>query len=421
MKYKKTTLPNGLRVIAVPTKGPSVTVLVMVETGSNHESKAENGLSHFLEHMCFKGTPKRPSSIDVARELDGLGAENNAFTNHEYTGYWAKGSKKHFKQLLDIVSDIYLHPNIPAEDLEKERGVILQEINMYEDLPQSLAVDEYVELSYGGTPAGQRILGPKENIQNFKREDFVSYMKKHYVAKGTIVVVAGDIETSQVLKEVKSMFKGISISKKSTRKPIKVIQKIPGLKIHVKDTDQTHMVIGFRSYKASDKKVATVSLISTILGGGMSSRLFQLLREEMGVCYYVKSIEDENKDYGFFGIRTGVDRRRVKEVVEAILKECIKMKETLVSDEELNKAKEHLIGHLHMALETSDNQADFYAIQEALKHEIKTPEEIEKEIRKVTAEDIMKVAKEMFQDDRMNMAVVGNVGDEAALKKLLKL
>src|SRR3990167_981003 len=210
MNFKKTTLPNGLRVITVPVKGnPSVMVLVMVETGSNYETKEQNGLSHFLEHMCFKGTTNRPQAKDIAVELDALGAENNAFTSHEMTGYYAKAAKKHFPKLFEIISDPYLNPTLTAEDLEKERGVILEEISMYEDLPQRKVWEVLSRLMYGDTPAGRPIIGPRENIKNFTRQNFVDYRSRHYVASKTIVIVAGGVNEQTVLKETKKYFKYI--------------------------------------------------------------------------------------------------------------------------------------------------------------------------------------------------------------------
>src|SRR3989304_572113 len=194
MNFKKTTLSNGLRIITVPVKNnPAVTVLVMVETGSNYETKTENGLSHFLEHMCFKGTTKRPKVADIAKELDGLGAQNNAFTSHEFTAYYANAAKQYFSKLLEIVSDLYLNPTLPVDDIEKERGVILEEISMYEDLPQRKVGYVLAELMYGDVPAGRSTLGPRENIKKFRRQDFVDYRNKHYVASKTIIIVAGGV------------------------------------------------------------------------------------------------------------------------------------------------------------------------------------------------------------------------------------
>ncbi len=422
VNFKKTTLPNGLRIITVPTKGnPSVMVLVVVETGSNYETKSQNGLSHFLEHMCFKGTTKRPKASLIAKELDGLGAQNNAFTSNELTGYYAKAAKKHFSKLFEIISDLYLNPILPAEDLEKERGVILEEISMYEDLPQRKVWDVLSKLMHGDIPAGRSILGPRENIKKFNRLDFVEYRSKHYVASKTIVIVAGDVSEQVVLKEVKKNFKDIPKAKKISKPAVKEKQKLPGLAIHKKKTDQTHMVMAFRAYGAEDKRIPALTILAEILGKGMSSRLFTKLRDEMGACYYVRAGHDEYTDHGTLAISTGINVSRTKEVVKVLLDECGKLSRIPVSDKELEKAKEHNIGHLYMNLETTDSLAEFYAGQEVSAGKLKKPQELEKEIRKVTAKDVMKVAKDIFRNNKLNLAIVGSISHPKAIKKVLSL
>jgi len=420
MNFKKTTLPNGLRIITVPVKNnPAVTVLVMVETGSNYETKTENGLSHFLEHMCFKGTVKRPKVTDIAKELDSLGAQNNAFTSNEFTGYYAKAAKKHFSKLFEIISDLYLNPTLPADDIEKERGVILEEINMYEDLPQRKVGYVLSELMYGDVPAGRSTLGPPANIKRFTRSDFVNYRSRHYVASKTIVIVAGDVSGKAVLNEVKKRFKDVSTDKTLSKPAVKEKQKSPGLLVHEKKTDQAHIILAFRSYSAKDKRIPALTLLAEILGQGMSSRLFHKLRDEMGACYYVRAEHDGGTDHGVFAISVGVNTARTKEVVEVILEECRKLSKTFVSNDELQKAKEHYVGHLYLGLETTDSVAEFYAVQEIIAGKLKNPQELEKNIRKVTAKDVMRVAKDIFRDDKLNLAIVGSIMDKKALKKVL--
>src|SRR3989344_8009130 len=217
MNYKKKVLKNGLRVIAVPMKAsPSVTVMSLIEAGSKYENKQNNGISHFLEHMCFKGTEKRLKAIDISREFDAMGAQNNAFTSQEVTGYWAKASNKHADQILDIISDMYLHPTFPASDLETEKGVIVEEINMYEDLPQSLVHEVFDGLLYGDQPAGWSVAGTKENVRGFRRDDFINYRKNHYVSSATTIVIAGDIDDGDVFKKVEKAFEGMPTSKKAS-------------------------------------------------------------------------------------------------------------------------------------------------------------------------------------------------------------
>jgi len=420
MNFKKTTLLNGLRIITVPVKNsPAVTVLVVVETGSNYETKTENGLSHFLEHMCFKGTTNRPGVTDIVRELDGLGAQNNAFTLNELTGYYAKAANKHFSKLIEIVSDLYLNPTLKAEDLDKEKGVILEEINMYEDLPQRKIWDVLAKLMYGDIPAGRSILGTRENIKKFKHGDFRDYRNKHYVASKTIILVAGDVNEQTVLKEVKKNFKNISKYKKLSKSAVKEKQGLPRFIVHKKKTDQTHMAMAFRAYSARDERIPAISVLAEILGKGASSRLFTKLREEMGACYYVSAGYHEYTDHGVFTISTGINVLRTKEVTEVILKECLKLTKDLVSDDELKKAKEHYIGHLYLGLETTDSMAEFYADQEITTSKLKTPQELEKEIRRVTAKDVMNVAKDIFRNDKLNLAIVGDVARQSEVKKAL--
>jgi len=420
MNFKKSTLPNGLRVITAEVKdSPTVTVAVAVETGSNYESKSENGISHFLEHMCFKGTTKRPSSRIVAHELDALGAQNNAFTSNELTLYYAKVAKKHFHKAFEIVSDMYLNPTLPKEDLERERGVILEELSMYEDIPQYKVQEVLTKLIYGDTPAGRSIIGTRENIKNFTRADFVKYRNKHYVALKTIVIVSGNVEHKDVLKEVKKHFKNVSTLKKVSKQKVLDKQDSPQILIYPKKTDQVHMVLGCRAYKASDKKSLALTLLVEVLGKGSSSRLFSRLREDMGACYYVKSSYDHYTDHGLFTISTGVNVSRTKEVLKVLLEECNKLTNTLVTDEELNKAKEHFSGHLYMDIETSDALSGFYIEQEIITGELKKPMDVEKSIRSVTAKDIQKVAKDLFRNEKLNLAIVGDIKDEKSLKKIL--
>lgn len=421
MKYKKTTLPNGLRIITIPSNSPATTMVALVETGSNYEDKSENGLSHFLEHMIFKGTERRPSSLEISTELDSLGAQSNAFTSNEVTGYWAKAETKHWRKLVDIISDMYLNPTLPKAELEKEREVILQEISMYEDLPQRKVWEVLSELMYGDTPAGRTILGPKENIKNFSQEEFKSYRKKHYVADKTIVVVSGDIKSADVVKEVKKSFSSVSQAKKIGKDKVVVSQKRPQMKVFSKKTDQTHLILGFHTFGAKDKRGTTLDVLSGILGKGMSSRLFQKLREEMGVCYYVRTNSEELTDHGLFGISSGIDKKRLEEVVKVLLEEIKKLKTSLVSEEELKRAKDYLIGNLYMGLETTDALAEFYIDQEVARGKMSEPKELESEIKKISAKDIQKLAQEIFVGERLNLAVVGEVKNPSRLKEILVL
>lgn len=420
--YKKTTLPNGLRIITVPMQDTkTVTVLVLVATGSKYETKEINGISHFLEHMTFKGTSKRPTPLAIAEPLDRIGSQYNAFTGQEYTGYYAKANGRHLDLLLDIVSDITLNPKFKQEEINKERGVIIEEINMYEDNPSRKIGDIWTDLLYGDQPAGWDTAGKKEIIAKLMRDDFVKYHNDHYVAPKTIVVVSGMIKHNNIANKIKKLFKHISDVKGKDKIPVKESQKKPEIKIFYKKTDQTHIVLGVRSYNIFDKRRYAADVLATILGGGMSSRLFQLLRDKMGAAYYVRTFSDESTDTGNFATWAGIDNRRTEEIIKAILNEYKKIKRVKVSGAELTKAKEHIEGSLILGIETSDELASFYGFQEILKHEILKPEEVIKKVRTVTAGDILEVTRDIFKPEKLNFAVIGPYKDKERFANLLKL
>ena len=421
MKLTKKVLKNGLRLIIIPMKdNPTVTVLVLAEAGSKYETKQLNGISHFLEHMCFKGTTKRPKATDISRELDALGSQYNAFTAQEYTGYYAKSDAKHFHQILDIVSDIYLNAIFPEKEMEKEKGVIIEEINMYEDMPHRHVQDLMMKLLYGDQPAGWNVAGGKENITKMKREDFVEYKKAHYLPEATVLVVAGQVKEGRVLAEVKKIFNEIPRGKKGPKITVKEAQKKPHTLIKFKKTDQTHFVLGVRTYGLFNKNNPALSVLGGVLGGGMSSRLFVKLREEMGVGYYVRAYNDSYTDHGFFQISAGVDNKRIEEVVRAVLAECKKLKEERVNEDELNKVKECLIGNMKLSLESSDDIANFYGAQELLRRELVSADHKADELRKVTATEIQDLANQIFKDSSLNLALIGPFSNKGKFLNMLK-
>jgi predicted Zn-dependent peptidase len=421
IKAKKKTYKNGLRVVTVPMKdNPTVTVLVLVGTGSDYEPKEINGISHFLEHMCFKGTTKRPSVQMIAHELDSLGCQYNAFTGSEYTGYYAKGDSKNFKQMFDIVTDIYLNSTFPETEMQKEKGVIIEEINMYEDMPASHVQDLFGEALYGDQSSGRSTLGTKENIQNMIRDNFVEYKKTHYVSENTVVIVAGNITNDEVYKEVDKYFKDVPITKTGKKPKTKDSQDKPNVLVKYKETDQTHFVLGVRTFDVFDKRNTTLSLLGAVLGAGMSSRLFTKLREEMGVAYYVRAYNQASLDHGSFQISAGVNNTRTGEVIKEILKECSLLIKEKVSDKELNKVKSLIVGNMKMSLEATDDIANYYGGQELIKKEIKTLEEKIKDIKAVKAEDIQKIAKIIFKDRNLNLAIIGPYKEKSSFESILK-
>ena len=399
----------------------STTVLVLVGAGSDYEEKEINGVSHFLEHLCFKGTKNRPTSLDISASLDHLGAVYNAFTSNEYTGYYAKALPQHSEKLLEIISDLYLNPIFEQKEIEKERGVIIKEINMYEDLPMQKVQEIFAGLLYKDQPAGRFVAGTKDVIKNLKREDILNYRDKHYLAGATTVVVSGNINENKAIGLIKRNFENIRLGKKETKTPTKDIQERPEILIKEKALDQTHLVLGARAYDIFDKRRFALELLSDVLGGGMSSRLFQKLREQLGACYYVNSSANNFIDHGYLAISSGVDNNRVEEIIKAILEELNKMKNEAIKAKELQTAKNHLIGNLFLGLESSDELASFYGGQEILKEEILTPEEIAKNIQAISEKDIMEVANDIFRSNKLNLALIGPIKGQEKIEKILKI
>ncbi len=420
--YKKITLPNGLRILIIPMASTkTATVLTLVAAGSKYETKKINGISHFLEHMTFKGTKKRPTPLDIAEPLDRVGGNYNAFTGQEYTGYYAKADGKHLDLLLNIISDITLNPNFDQREINRERGVIVEEINMYEDMPSRKVGDVWEELLYGDQPAGWSTAGRKEIINELKQDDFLRYHKEHYVAPKIVVTVSGMIRPEETIKKIKTLFGDISDVKGKEKESVKESQKKPEAKLVYKKTDQTHIILGGRAYDIFDDRRYAAEILATILGGGMSSRLFRLLRDKMGAAYYVRTSADESTDAGYLATSAGIDNRRVGEIIKAILEEYKKIKKIKVGESELNKAKEHIEGGLTLSIETSDELASFYCFQEILKKEILEPEEFVKKIKAVTADDVLEVARDIFQPEKLNLALVGPFKEKKPFADLLKV
>src|SRR3989344_5076314 len=314
------TFSNGLRLLTVPMEHTkTITVLVLVGTGSRYETKDINGISHFLEHMMFKGTEKRPHALDISLELDAIGAEYNAFTSKEYTGYYAKASSEHFDFVLEIISDIFLNSRLDPVEIEEERGVVVQEINMNSDNPMRHIMDVHEELLYGDQPLGWSIAGPKENILKMPTEKFRQYFDRHYFAQNTIVTIAGNVSSEKAEQDVTKYFENMRRREIIRPSPAVVEQKKPGLKILNKKTDQTHIFLGVRGYHAFDPRKEVLKIMSVILGGGMSSRLFMEVREKRGLAYYVGADADFYSDIGDFSSFAGLEGPKLKSALEGIL------------------------------------------------------------------------------------------------------
>ncbi|MDP3882796.1 MAG: pitrilysin family protein [Candidatus Staskawiczbacteria bacterium] len=422
--YKKTTFKNGLRVLTVPIKNAkSVTVLILVGTGSKYEKKDINGISHFLEHMFFKGTKKRPDTLNISETLDRIGGEYNAFTSKEVTGFWAKVDKKHTDIALDWISDMFLNSKFEEEEIQREKGVIVEELNMYLDTPTAYVSELFEDLLYKDQPAGWRIVGERENIMSFDKQKILNYFKSHYSSKNTVICVSGDINAKQIQEKINKYFKKTEITTLPQKAPVLEKQSEPEVLIHNKKTDQTHFCLGVRAYNMFDPRRYALSLMAIILGGNMSSRLFISVRERNGLAYYVHTSFEDTTDTGFLVTQAGIKNDSLEKAVSLILKDYKDLKENKITPKELKKAKDFLRGKMALSLDATDAQASFYAIQEVMGEKVLTPEEKLKMIDKVTVNDIKKIAEDIFLPEKLNLAVIGPIeeNNSGRLKELLKL
>lgn len=422
MQYKRTVLPNGLRVITIPMPSfESATVMVMVGAGSRYETKLNNGISHFLEHMAFKGTEKRPTSMDISSLIDGIGGEFNAFTSKEYTGYYVKAQSNHVEMLLDLLSDMLNHSLFDEKEIEKEKGVIIEEINMYEDTPMRNLGDVYERVLYGDTPMGWDTAGTKEVINKVSRNDFVEYMRSLYSADNMTVIVAGGVDGGKAEDLVKKYFGDMPQFSTLKALPVADGQEKPNYFVKEKTTEQVHLALGVRTVPLGHVDEDALEVLSTILGGGMSSRLFSEVREKRGLAYYVRSSSDNYTDCGTLVTTAGVDPKRAKDAVKVILQELERIKKPgNITQEELKRAKEYINGHFVMDLEDSRSVAIYFAHQEVLEDKIYTPAENIEKINKVTLADVERVAQKYLTEKTLNFAVIGKF-DKTGVEELLKL
>jgi len=421
LNYQLTKLDNGLKIITAPLASTkAVTILFLFGVGSRYEDVRLSGISHFLEHMFFKGTNKRPTTLDISRELDSVGAGYNAYTGEEYTGYFVRITSDHFDLGLDILTDMLFNSKFDAQEIEREKGVIVEEINMYNDEPRAKVEIIARELFYGDQPLGRKITGEKETVTSFTREDFINYRKAYYNPSNMIVAVSGGGRENEWLEKLKTKLKEHADLEAKKFEPVEESQTEPQLAISHRETDQAHFILAFRSMKRTDKRRPILRILSNLMGQMMSSRLFIEVRERRGLCYYINSEIVDFNDTGAWAVSAGVDIKRIEEAIEVILKEIKKLKSEKITEEELSRAKENLKGHLYLSLEESMQVADFLAEQALLWGEIKDPDQVAAELDRVTIEDIQKLAESIFVAENLNLAIVGPFKEKEKFEKLLK-
>src|SRR3989338_3888830 len=420
MPYKFTKLASGLRVVLAPMKRTrAVTVLVLVAAGSKYELKRVNGISHFLEHLFFKGTKRRPTTEDVAEVLDGVGAEHNAFTSKEHTGYWVKAPSADSRPALDIVSDMLTQPLFSAKEIERERHVIFEELNLYFDTPTRFVEDLYEETMWGDQPAGWYVGGTKESVSRITRKDIISYFKTYYGTLGTVVCVAGDIDPAHTLKQIQKRFAPLP-KRVASVKPLVIEDQVkPRVTVSFKDTDQTHIAFGARAFNHRDPRRFALLVLATILGGNMSSRLFLNVRDHLGLAYYIGTSPSLDTDSGYIMSHAGIKNSEVLRALEAIRREYDLIAKKPVNHKELLKAKDYLVGRFLLGLEETDEVASYLATQELLKNVIEKPEHYIEKIREVSSSDVISVAQDVFKPSRFNLALIGPHKNKDGIMRIL--
>jgi len=420
LDYKLTNFSNGLRVITAPlAETRAVTILFLIGVGSRYEEARLSGVSHFLEHMFYKGTNKRPKALDIAKSLDSVGADYNAFTAEESTGFYIRCATEHFDLALDILYDILYNSKFDQKEIEKEKAVIAEEINMRQDVPQEQVAEDLKCLVYDGHPLAKEITGQKETIKQFTREDLTSYKEKYYQPSKMIIAVAGGGKPSEWLAKIKEKLEGLPKKESLDFEEFRTKQKNPQSSLHARKTDQAHLMIAFRTIPVRDRRWHTWKVMSNLLGESMSSRLFTEIREKRGLAYYIHTAMGEFSDNGLMVVAAGVNISKAEEAIKIILREISRLKTDLVDPDELGRAKENLKGRLYLSLEESFNVAEYLANEELLLGKIDDPDVLIKKYEKVTAQDLQKFANEFFVAKNLNLAIIGPFKEKEKYQKIL--
>lgn len=438
--YQLTTLDNGLPVIRVPLKGPrSATVLVLANTGSRYEKREQYGLAHFFEHLVFKGTRNYPDPQFLARTIDGIGADFNAFTGKEYTGYYVKSASKHLGLALDVVSDMILAPLLRAEDIEREKGVIIEELNLYHDTPQRHVHDLFAELSFAKPGLSHQIIGTKKSIEEMKPAKFVEFLRQWYGLPNLVLIVAGDAEqvmAAKTLEQITAAFNkkdGLVEINGSENDSDRIDHKVQTkeklqqeaeqakifakqrLKLESREIQQAHFVLAWPAYDRHQPQRYAQLLLANIVGSNMSSRLFTEVREKRGLAYYVKSELSTYHETGFLGAAAGVDPERIEEALEVTINQF----KPAVTEDELQRAKEYVAGRLALSHEDSQSVAQYYGVKQLLRNEIQTPEESLAELRAVELDEVQAVIEELIQPDKLRLALIGPYEDQKRFEQFI--
>lgn len=422
-KPQVTRLPNGMRLITYDMPSlSSVTVLAMVGVGSRFEAKNNIGISHFLEHLPFKGTENYPSSLALAEAIDGVGGKHNAFTSKEYTGYWVKLAAEKLALALDVVSDLLLTPRLRPEDIEMERGVILEEINMYEDDPQSKVGLLFDELVYAGSPLGWSTAGYKETVSALEQKDFLRHYNAYYDPTNVVVGVVGNLKSqnSNLKTEVEKYFSKGKERKGGGRKQLGGGQQtLPRVKVFYKKTEQAHFHLGYPGFGWDDERKHALLIMSTILGGNSSAWLFNEIREKRGLAYYAYAGSDLNQKAGSLVAYEGVKLDKIEEAITVTLEQFAKMAEGKVKQSEVDRAKEYIVGKTSLDLEDSAAMANLMVRRLLLENKAESVETMLQKVQAVTTDQVKAVARDIVVNSRLNLALVGPFKDDGKFTELI--
>ena len=419
--YNKVTLDNGLRLItaAMPSTR-SVAISFFVGAGSRYETDAQAGISHFIEHVCFKGTEKRPTSTEISSVIEGVGGMLNAGTDKELTVYWCKVAQPHFLSALDVIADILINSKFDPAEIEKERQVIIEEINMSLDLPASRVSMLLDEIMWSGHPLGRDIAGSKETVTGMTREMMLDYMAGQYQPENAVIAIAGAINHEETVDAVTRATAGWT--KKRQPSVYAPFRHNNGRRVLIekKDTEQTQLCLALPGISMVHPDRFKIDLLNIILGEGMSSRLFTEIRDKLGLCYSIQSYAEHFLDTGALTIAAGVDNKNLAVAVKAILVELARIKERIPAAE-ISKAQELYKGRIFLRMEDSRSVASWTGTQEILMREILTIDEVIAKVEAVNADDLQKVAGELIKSDKLHLAAVGPINTEKHWEDLLKL
>jgi predicted Zn-dependent peptidase len=416
--FERNTLDNGLRVLTANLDhAQSVTCMVMLAAGSRYETPDTNGIAHFSEHMFFKGTQRRPSARDIAGEVDSIGGEFNAFTGKEYTAYYVKCAAEHRDVALDVLADMLRNSRFDAEEIEREKGVIIEEMNMYFDTPRDYIGGVYESLLYGDQPLGWDIIGRKETVREATRDTFMQYLDRWYKPPRMIVGIAGKIG-DDALARATELFGDLPAGETGEPAPAREHQS-ERVRVFTKQSDQAHLVLGVPSYPIEHPDRYALQMVATVLGGGMSSRLFTEVRERRGLAYYVFGVNHSYTDAGSLYSQAGVDINRIEEAVTTIATELRKIAAEPVPSDELEKARNFTKGRFVLQLESPQGLILFGLRKEVLENRAPDPEEVLAGVDAVTGEDVQRVASDLISDEKLRLALIGPFDDAERFEKLL--